>query len=127
MKINHIASYVHDLEATKAFYEKYFRAIANNQYHNTKTGLRTYFLTFENGCRYEIMSKPDLRETDNSNERFGYIHIAFSVGDVEKVDSLTKLLRMDGYEVLSEPRTTGDGYYESCVADPDGNCIEIVV
>jgi len=127
MRIDHIASYVHNLEATKAFYEKYFEAIANNQYHNPKTGLQSYFLTFENGCRYEIMSKPDLHETDNSNELFGYIHIAFSVGDVERVNRLTERLRMDGYAILSEPRTTGDGYYESCVADPEGNRIEIVV
>ena len=126
MKINHIASYVHDIETTKAFYEKYFGAVANNQYHNPKTGLRTYFLTFGSGCQYEIMSKPDLPEIDNSNEHLGYIHIAFRVGDIEKVDILTELLCIDGYVILSEPRTTGDGYYESCVADPDGNRIEIV-
>ena len=126
MKINHIAVYVRDLELTKVFYEKYFNATANNLYHNPKTGLRTYFLTFEGGTRLEIMHKPDLPEIGISGEHLGYIHLAFSVGRKSAVDALTERLRNDGYTVLSEPRTTGDGYYESCVADPDGNRIEIV-
>ena len=126
MKINHIAVYVRDLEQTKAFYEKYFNATANNLYHNPKTGLQTYFLTFEGATRLEIMHKSDLREIGISGERLGYIHLAFSVGSKSAVDALTERLRNDGYTVLSEPRTTGDGYYESCVVDPDGNRIEIV-
>ena len=126
MKINHFASYVHDLEITKAFFEKYFGAVANSIYHNPKTGLQSYFLAFEDGCRYEIMTKPDLAETGGADEYFGYAHLAFAVSNTEKVDSLTDRLRMDGYVVLSEPRTTGDGYYESCILDPDGNRIEIM-
>ena len=126
MKINHIAVYVKDLEQSRAFYEKYFGATANNQYHNPKTGLRTYFLTFECGGRLEIMSKPELPEVGINGEYLGYTHLAFSAGSNEAVDRLTELLRGDGYIVFSEPRTTGDGYYESCVSDPDGNRIEIV-
>jgi len=124
--INHTAVYVHDLERSRAFYEKYFNATANNQYHNPKTGLQTYFLTFDCGGRLEIMSKPNLPGIGVEGEHLGYTHIAFSVGGNEEVDRLTELLRNDGYTVFSEPRTTGDGYYESCVADPDGNRIEIV-
>jgi lactoylglutathione lyase len=124
--INHTAVYVRDLEKTKAFYEKHFNATANAQYHNPKTGLRTYFLTFEGGSRLEIMTKPNLPEIDINGEYLGFIHIAFSVGSSEEVDRLTETLRSDGYTVFSEPRTTGDGYYESCVCDPDGNRIEIV-
>ncbi|MCL2633559.1 MAG: VOC family protein [Oscillospiraceae bacterium] len=126
MKINHIAVYVKDLEQSRAFYEKYFGATANNQYHNPKTGLRTYFLTFECGGRLEIMSKPELPEVGIISEYLGYTHLAFSAGSNEAVDNLTELMRSDGYTVFSEPRTTGDGYYESCVSDPDGNRIEIV-
>jgi lactoylglutathione lyase len=126
MKINHIAVYVKDLEQSRAFYEKYFGATANTQYHNAKTGLRTYFLTFDCGGRLEIMSKPNLPDVDIDGEHLGYTHLAFSAGSNEAVDSLTELLRSDGYTVFSEPRTTGDGYYESCVSDPDGNRIEIV-
>ena len=57
----------------------------------------------------------------------GYIHIALSVGDRERVDELTNLLKEDGYKVISGPRVTGDGYYESCVLDSEGNQIEITV
>ena len=41
--------------------------------------------------------------------------------------SLTARLKADGLEVLSGPRTTGDGYYESCVLAVEGNQIEITV
>ena len=126
MRINHIAAYVNDLEKTSDFYAKYFGAAAGARYHNTKTGFESYFLTFADNCRYEIMLNPDLLKIDNSEESFGYAHIAFSVGDKEAVDSLTEWLRADGYTVISGPRTTGDGYYESCVLDPDGNRVEIV-
>lgn len=60
-------------------------------------------------------------------DRTGYVHVAFSVGSVAAVDRLTKLFREDGYEVLSGPRTTGDGYYESCIIGFEGNQIEITV
>ena len=53
-------------------------------------------------------------------------HIAFSLGSKERVDALTKELR-DGYEVISGPRTTGDGYYESCMIGIEGNQIELTV
>ena len=67
--------------------------------------------------------------TDISKDlaRTGYIHIAFSVGSKERVDSLTAQLQTDGYEVVSGPRTTGDGYYESCVVGIEGNQIEITI
>jgi len=126
MRIDHAAVFVRDLEKTKAFYEKYFGAVSNNLYHNPKTGLKTFFLAFEGGGRLEIMNKPDLPGIGIGGEHLGYTHLAFSVGDNESVDRLTNLLRNDGYTVFSQPRTTGDGYYESCVSDPDGNRIEIV-
>ena len=36
-------------------------------------------------------------------------------------------LYVNDLEVLSAPRTTGDGYYESCVLAVEGNQIEITV
>lgn len=54
-------------------------------------------------------------------------HIAFSIGSKEKVDVLTAMLKADGYKVVSGPRTTGDGYYESCIVAIEGNQIEITV
>ena len=55
----------------------------------------------------------------------GYIHIAFSLGNQQAVNELTERLRSDGYPVVSGPRTTGDGYYESCIVGIEGNQIEI--
>ena len=126
MKINHIALYVNDLEKMKAFYEIYFDAKSNEMYHNQKTGLKTYFLEFENGCRVEIMTRANLNNIKKDINNTGYIHIAFSIGSKETVDELTKRIENDGYRIISRPRTTGDGYYESCVVDPENNLIEIV-
>lgn len=127
MKIEHIALYVNDLEKTKEFFVTYFGAKSNTQYHNVKTGFRSYFLTFDDGARLEIMWKPDMEDNKKELQRTGYIHIALSVGSKEKVDTLTKQLLIDGYQIVSGPRTTGDGYYESCIIGPEGNQIEITV
>ena len=126
MKINHIALYTNQLEQLKLFYETYFEAVSNTGYHNTKTGLRTFFLSFEDGTRLELMTRPKLVQLQPSPFQTGYIHLAFSAGSKTAVDTLTSALEQAGYTVLSQPRTTGDGYYESCVLDPDGNQIEIV-
>lgn len=127
MKIDHIAMYVADLEAAKTFFVTYFQAIPNEGYHNPKTGLRTYFLTFEDGSRLEIMNHPDKVHNENRNIQTGYTHLAFNVGSKEAVDKLTQKLKEDGYQVLSGPRTTGDGYYESCVLGIEENQIEITI
>ena len=127
MKIEHIAMYVNDLEAAKEFFIKYFEASSNDGYHNRTTDFRSYFLTFSDGSRLEIMSRPQMDDSIKTPARTGYIHIAFSVGSKDKVDALTARLQEDGYETISGPRTTGDGYYESCVAGIEGNLIEITV
>lgn len=127
MKIEHIAMYVNDLEKTKEFFEKYFEATSNAGYYNTQTKFRSYFLTFDNGARIELMNKPNIDDMEKPLTRTGYIHIAFNVGSKEKVDLLTEQLKKDGYEIVSGPRTTGDGYYESCIIGIEGNQIEITV
>ena len=127
MRIEHVAIYVRNLEEVKNFFEEYFNAKSNNMYHNEKTNFRSYFLSFDDGTRLEIMNKPNVREIYERLDYIGYAHIAFSVGSKEKVDELTKRLKLDGYEVLSGPRTTGDGYYESCILDIEGNQIEITI
>lgn len=127
MKIEHIAMYVNDLEKTKDFFVSYLGAKSNDVYHNKNTEFRSYFLTFDDGARLEIMNKPNMEDTNKTLTRTGFIHIAFSVGSKEKVDELTERLKQDGYEVVSGPRTTGDGYYESCVIGIEGNQIEITV
>lgn len=125
MRIEHIAMYVNDLEKTKDFFVKYFNAISNEGYHNQKTAFRSYFLSFEDGARLEIMKKPQMEDGEKSLNRTGYIHIAFSLGGKEAVDELTEKLKKDGYTIVSGPRTTGDGYYESCIVGIEGNQIEI--
>ena len=127
MKIEHLALYVNDLENVRDFFVKYFGAQSNEGYHNLGTDFRSYFLSFEDGARLEIMTKPDLTDSGDCLNRYGYAHIAFSVGSREAVDELTAQLASDGYPVYSGPRTTGDGYYESCILAIEGNLIEITV
>lgn len=125
MRIEHIAMYVNDLEKTKEFFIKYFNAIPNKGYHNQKTDFRSYFLSFDNGARLEIMNKSQMEDAEKTLTRTGLIHVAFSVGSKEGVNELTEKIRKDGYSVISGPRTTGDGYYESCIIGIEGNQIEI--
>ena len=127
MKIEHIALYVNDLEGAKQFFIKYLGAQSNDGYHNPKTDFRSYFLTFDDGARLEIMTKPELADSEKDLARTGYIHIAFSLGSRERVDSLTAELKADGYTVVSGPRNTGDGYYESCVVGFEGIQIELSI
>ena len=126
MKIEHMTVYAKDIERIREFYRRYFGAVSNDRYHNQTTGFYSYFLTFEDGARLEIMHRPKMREQKKTKYDSGYIHIAFSVGGKENVDSLTNRIETDGYTVISPPRVTGDGYYESLVCDPEGNYIEIV-
>lgn len=127
MKIEHIALYVNDLEKTRTFFVKYLGAKSNDGYHNTNTNFRSFFLSFDDGARLEIMNKPEMEDLSKNLNRTGYAHIAFSVGSKEKVDALTAQLKSDGYEVISGPRTTGDGYYESCIVAIEKNQIEITI
>ena len=125
IKIEHIAMYVNDLEEARKFFEKHFNAKSNEKYHNTKTDFQSYFLSFDGGARLEIMSKPDVEVNDKALTKTGYAHLAFCVGSRESVNNLTAQLKSDGYSVLSGPRVTGDGYYESCVLGFENNLIEI--
>lgn len=125
MKIEHIAMYVSSLEAARDFFVAYLGGHADNGYHNQATGFRSYFISFDGGARLELMNRPGLEEQPKPLNRTGYIHIAFSAGGKERVDELTRRLAADGFEVVSGPRTTGDGYYESCIVAIEGNQIEI--
>jgi lactoylglutathione lyase len=129
MKIEHIACWVTDLEKQKAFYEKYFGAKAGARYVNAKKNFQSYFLSFDTGARLELMHRPDVPTNANDLHRqyIGLIHFAMAVGSKEGVDRLTEQLHSDGFAVLDGPRTTGDGYYESVVLDPEGNRIEITI
>ena len=124
MNIEHVAMYVSDLEAEKNFFVKYFGAKSNNGYHNPVKKFRSYFLSFDDGSRLEIMKCDDITELGGIH--LGFHHIAIKLGDKQAVDDLTARMANDGISVISAPRITGDGYYESVVLDPEGNSIELV-
>ena len=125
MRIEHIAMYVNDLEAAKDFFLTYFDARVDARYHNRSTDFRSFFLRFDDGARLELMKRPVMEAAPKTLTRTGYIHIAFQLGSREAVDALTRRLQQDGYTLLSGPRVTGDGYYESGILDLEGNQIEI--
>ena len=125
MRIEHIAMYANNLEKEKEFFETYFGAKAGDKYVHEEIGFSSYFLKFQDGARLEIMHNTEMNDAPKHRKRTGFIHIAFAVGGKEDVDRITEKLKNDGYEVISGPRTTGDGYYESCILDPEGNQIEI--
>ncbi len=127
MRIEHVGMYVKDLEAARDFFVKYLNGVSNDGYHNKTTDFRSYFISFEDGARLELMNKSKLSDPEKDSNRTGYAHIAFSVGSKEAVDELTERIRKAGYAILSGPRTTGDGYYESSVVAIEGNQIEITV
>lgn len=129
MRIEHIAIWTDDLERLRDFYTRYFHTTSGDKYTNTKKQFESYFVSFDSGCRLEIMTMPatSARDKDALKQFQGLTHFAISTGSKENVDVLTETLRKDGYTIASEPRTTGDGYYESVVLDPDGNRVEITI
>ena len=128
MKIDHIAIWTKKLEELREFYMNYFGAKSNQKYFNPKKEFSSYFLSFDEGCTIEIMEMPGIPDSkdDPIKQFMGLIHFAIYVGSEKEVDRLTELLRTDGFEIVGEPRTTGDGCYESVILDPDGNRVEIV-
>ncbi len=126
MKIEHAAVYVYDIEKTKDFFVRYLGGRSNEMYRNAE-GFCSYFISFDDGARLEIMNKPGISDEADKENRTGYSHIAFSVGSREKVDELTARMSADGYKILSGPRVTGDGYYESCVIATEGILVELTV
>lgn len=123
--IDHIAIWVEDLEKMREFYCKYFDGVSNQKYENKIKGFESYFISFDGATRIELMKRKDVEERIYK-EILGLAHLAFKVGSKEKVNELTEIFRKDGYKIIGEPRTTGDGYYESVILDPEGNRIELV-
>ncbi|MBN7811254.1 VOC family protein [Algoriphagus sp. H41] len=128
MRIEHLAIWVNDLEKMRAFYLDFFHLTSNEKYYNPKKEFSSYFLTFPSGARIELMHRPEVTGFLNQDKaNFGLAHFAVSVGSKEQVDELTDRLRNSGYRIVGEPRTTGDGYYESVISDPEGNLVEITI
>lgn len=126
MHITHIAIWTKDLEAMKAFYTQYFNGISNEKYVNPIKKFESYFIRFEDGAQLELMRKESECKPTYSDERLGLTHFAFKLCSKEAVVALTERLRSDGFSIVGEPRTTGDGFFESVVLDVEGNRIELV-
>ena len=127
MNIEHLAIWVRDLEIMKEFYQEYFNMNCGKKYENKMKNFSSYFLSFSKGARIELMHRPGISEdTGNKGLTNGFAHIAISVGSKENVDRITESIRTAGFTVSGEPRTTGDGYYESVILDPEGNLIELM-
>ncbi len=126
MHITHIAIWTKDLEAMKDFYIHYFGGVSNEKYINPTKKFESYFITFKGGAKLELMRKESITNQLDVEERIGITHIAFALGSEKAVISLTEILRADGYAVVGEPRTSGDGYFESVVLDLEGNRIELL-
>lgn len=129
MRIDHIAIWVHDLEKMKDFYSKYFELSVSEKYINKKKGFSSYFLKFGIGvARIELMQRNDINKYPEHDRRYlGLAHFAIGLGSEKKVREMTERFRADGFSVIGEPRTTGDGYFESVVLDSEGNSLELTV
>ena len=127
MKLEHLALWVDDLERIRSFYMTYFEVSSGEKYTNPTKNFTAYFLLFgPEKTRLELMHRPDISHSPPQRGfSKGLAHFAISVGGNQRVNQLTERLRADGYTIASEPRTTGDGYYESVVLDPEGNHVEI--
>jgi len=126
MRIEHVAIWVNDLEVMREFYETYFNGKSSGRYHNAEKKFESYFLSFDSGTRLEIMRKLGINKK-KQDDMTGWAHIAISLGSRESVNQMTARLENDGYRLISGPRVTGDGYYESVIEDPEGNLIELTV
>ena len=128
MKIEHLAIWVEDIELMRQFYITYFDTVSGEKYFNPQKQFTSYFLRFnEGGCRIELMYRPDISKVlAEKGTTIGITHFAITVGDKDNVNQLTERLRKDGYCIKGEPRTSGDGYYESVILDPEGNIVELL-
>ena len=126
IQLSHIAVWSNDIERLRDFYIKYFDGISGKKYENPAKGFSSFFVRFPEGTALEIMNRRDITPPPDTAPHYGWAHIAFTVGTPEEVDRLTERLRSAGHPVTGEPRTTGDGFYEAVIADPDGNTVELV-
>jgi lactoylglutathione lyase len=126
LRVVHIGVWVRDLERMREFYVAVLRGEAGRLYENARTGFRSYFISLGEGARVELMTRPDVSTGAHGGDRVGYAHLALHVGSPSALDALVARLKASGVVVVGGPRTTGDGYYEAVIEDPEGNRIELV-
>ena len=128
MTIEYPTILIKDIEKMEVFYLKFFEVNANEKYFNSIKKISSYFLSFSSEARSELMHRPDIsKHLEGLEQNLGFAHFAVALGSKQMVDDLTHTLRVKGYSILGERRTTGNGYYESVVADPEGNQIELTI
>ena len=123
-RVEHVAIWVRDLERVREFYVAKLGASSGARYHNPTTGFSSYFVSFGEGCRIELMQRADVAARPEARTA-GYAHLSLTLGGRAEVDRAVASLRQQGVAIESEPRTTGDGYYEAVILDPEGNPIEL--
>jgi catechol 2,3-dioxygenase-like lactoylglutathione lyase family enzyme/predicted nucleotidyltransferase len=116
-RIEHTAAWVADLERACAFYQRWFGGVPGPLYRSQRRPFASCFLSIGTSARLELMSMAE--------EPARPAHIAISVGARDAVDRLVARMRAEGIRITSEPRVTGDGYYEAVVIDSEGNLVEI--
>ena len=129
MRIDHVALWTRDpasLARLRDFYVAHFGARPGPPYESRRRpGFESCFLAFPGGgARVELMTAPGVA-AGPAGEALGYAHLAVALGTPDAVDACAARLAAAGVPVESGPRTTGDGYYEAVVRDPDGNVVEI--
>jgi len=128
MILEHTAIWTDKLEALKEFYVNYLGGTSNKKYVNQSKKFESYFISFGDGARLELMSKPNIPENLNDPillQHKGIIHLAFEAATRQEVDEKARLFSANGFQILDGPRVTGDGYYEFVTHDPDHNRIEV--
>ena len=127
MRIDHIAIWTFNLEGLRHFYMRYFDAYCSELYLNHSKNYRSYFLSFGGDCRLELMEMPSIPKSKNDPQKqfTGLVHFSVKVGSRLKVSEITQRLGEDGFRVLAQPHSTGEGFYESVILDPDGNRIKL--
>lgn len=126
MIVEHVAVWVRGLEPMRAFYTEALGGVSGDLYENAVTGFKSYFVSLGEGARLELMYRPGLRPTP-TDATAGYAHIALGLGSRDAVDAAVEALRRRGVTIESEPRVTGDGYYEAVILDPERNRVELTV
>lgn len=124
VRIEHVAVWVSDLELMRSFYTEALPGERGEYYKNQETGFESYFISFGSGARLELMHRPGLLPRP-AGPAAGYAHLALSLGSREEVDAAVAMLPERGVPVESQPRMTGDGYYEAVILDPEGNVVEL--
>lgn len=124
-RITHVAIWVHDLEVMRGFYTNVLGGVSGPLYRNPATGFSSYFVAFGEGARLELMHRAG--SEPSALAPGGYGHVALALGSRAAVDETVADLRGGGVTIESEPRVTGDGYYEAVVLDPERNRVELTV